>query len=241
MNKNLLGFFDLQLFADGDGGGDSAGGNPPANNPAPSGNEPQNNNNPTPPANNNAPTNTPPANNTILGGDPPANNQQQNNQSNQQNTTPENYDFAAIIPEGMQADEQATQEFSAIAKKCGLSQEQASEIAKYGIGFSQRAVEQINQGYSQMVTDWGKQTQQELGNDYQSVVSNAGKGIEALEKQIPGLRNALNETGVGNRVELVKAFSLLGQLVSEDSFRGFNGVVPQRDNIYKNTDFNNYR
>ena len=237
MNKNLLNNFDLQLFADGDGGGDPAGGNPPANNPEPSGNEPQNNNNPTPPVNNNNPANN--NQNTILG-DPPANNQQQNNQSNQQNTTPESYDFAAIIPEGMQADEQATQEFSAIAKKCGLSQEQASEIAKYGIGFSQRAIEQINQGYSQKVADWGKQTQQELGNDYQSVVSNAGKGIEALEKQIPGLRNALNETGVGNRVELVKAFSLLGQLVSEDSFRGFSGIVPQRDSIYKNTDFSNY-
>ena len=235
---NTLKDFDLQLFADGDGGGTGAGdgGNPPANTP-PAGNEPPANTPPGAPPTGNPPAPTP--NNTILGGNnDPAN--PPNNTQNQQTTIPESYNFASIIPEGMQQDEQATREFSDIAKKCGLNQDQASEIAKYGIDFSQRAIDQINQGYQQMVTGWGDKAKQELGNDFQSVVSNAGKGIEALEKQIPGLRQALNETGVGNRVEFIKAFSLLGQLVGEDNFRGFNGVVPHKDTLYPNTNFGQY-
>jgi hypothetical protein len=239
--------FDLQLFADGDAGGAGAGDGAAAGTTAAgsdgtaqqttqAGQQTQQ------PATQNQQTQTQTQTGTILGGDPKPNNQNnpQNNAQNQQPTVPESYDFAAIIPEGMQQDAQSTQEFSEIAKKCGLSQEQASEIAKYGIDFSQHAIQQINQEYNQRVTGWADQTKQELGNDYDAVVSNAGKGIEALEKQIPGLRQALNETGVGNRVELVKAFSLLGQLVGEDNFRGFTGIVPQKDNLYENTDFSKY-
>lgn len=225
---NEMNKFNLQLFADG---GEPAPETSASNESTP----------PTPPAPTEGTLPNPkppiPPTNTILGGDnpkPPTSDPQN------QSAIPEKYDFSTVIPEGMQADDKATQEFSAIAKKCNLTQEQASEIAKYGIGFSQHAIEQINQGYNNMVTGWANQTKQELGNDYSAVVANAGKGIEALEKQIPGLRQTLNETGVGNRVELVKAFSLLGQLTSEDNFRGFGGIVPHRDNLYENTDFSRY-
>ena len=59
-----------------------------------------------------------------------------------------------------------------------------------------------------------------------------------MEKLYPGLRNALNETGAGNRLEIVQAFAELGKRLGED--RG----TPQAggsgtDNFYKNTDWNN--
>jgi hypothetical protein len=47
-------------------------------------------------------------------------------------------------------------------------------------------------------------------------MSTAGAGIEAVEKVAPGIRQALNETGAGNRIEVIKAFEMLGQLVQAD-------------------------
>ena len=47
-------------------------------------------------------------------------------------------------------------------------------------------------------------------------MSTAGAGIEAVEKAVPGIRQALNETGAGNRIEVIRAFEMLGKLVQAD-------------------------
>jgi hypothetical protein len=68
-----------------------------------------------------------------------------------------------------------------------------------------------------------------MGANFDSIMSTAGAGIEAVEKVVPGIRQALNETGAGNRIEVIKAFEMLGQLVQADPGKMVNagGTVDQ--------------
>jgi hypothetical protein len=55
-----------------------------------------------------------------------------------------------------------------------------------------------------------------MGADFEKTMTTAGAGIEDVEKVVPGIRKALNETGAGNRIEVIRAFEMLGQLVQAD-------------------------
>ena len=153
---------------------------------------------------------------------------------------PEAYDFKSIVPEGMEYDEKSAAAFSTVAKECGLSQEQASKLATYGMGYMKQGVEAAQQAVQQQIAGWGEATKKELGPQYQETVAKAGAGIEAVSKIVPGLRAALNETGAGNRIEVVRAFAALGGMVSEDGFHGFGAPAGGQSNIYDKTDFNKY-
>ena len=129
---------------------------------------------------------------------------------------PEQYDFKATIPEGSDIDEAITKEFSDIARGMNLTNDQANQIAAYGIKYAQQAVEAVRSQYQEQVTGWGEQAKAELGANLDKTLSTAGAGIEAAEKQIPGLRQALNETGAGNRIEIIRLCEMLGHLVQAD-------------------------
>ena len=129
---------------------------------------------------------------------------------------PEAYDFKPSIPEGIEMDETITKEFSEIARGMNLTNEQANQMAAYGIKYAQQAVEAARNEYAARVTSWGEAAKAEMGANFNTIMSTAGAGIEAVEKQIPGIRAALNETGAGNRIEVIRAFEMLGKLVQAD-------------------------
>lgn len=149
-------------------------------------------------------------------------------------------DFKSIVPEGMVYDEKQAKDFAAIGKQAGLSNEQMSQLAAYGMNYANETAKAIKEAYVQQVEDWGKQAKEELGNDFDATINTCGKGIEALEKKIPNIRQALNETGAGNRIEVIRAMALIGELVSEDSFRGFGTPSSGQANIYDKTNFDAY-
>lgn len=239
--------FDLQLFAeggpDGDDGnegsgsagtGGNAGGESGTGGTAggESGSTGNNNSDGNDAGNSgaNAPENNQGAGNTgtILGG-----------KADGANDVPEAYDFRSIVPDGMQYDEKSATAFSAVAKEMNLTQEQASKLASFGMNYMSDGVQAAAAQRMAEWNAWGDHTKTELGADYNAVIAKAASGIEALSQKIPGIRQALNETGAGNRIEFVRAFAALGELTSEDSFRGF-GQASQNDEIYGNTDFSKY-
>lgn len=207
-------FFDLQLFADEGGAADAAGAveAPAAEAAAVEGAAPAAE----------APAEQPAS--TLLGGaeDEAA------------------WDFRSVVPEGMAYDEQSASAFSAIAKEAGLTGAQAQKLAAYGMQYAHDGISAMREAQAQQIAGWAEQTKKELGSEFDSTVRRAGTGIEAIERSIPGLRQALNETGAGNRIELVKAFALVGQLVGEDNFRGFGDGASQTTTRYPNTNFDNY-
>lgn len=150
------------------------------------------------------------------------------------------WDFRSVVPEGMQYDEASASAYSAIAKEIGLTGEQAQKLAAYGMQYAHDGISAMREAQAQQIAGWAEATKKELGSEFDSTVRRAGTGIEAIERSVPGLRQALNETGAGNRIELVRAFALVGQLVGEDNFRGFGDGASATTTKYPNTNFDNY-
>jgi len=150
------------------------------------------------------------------------------------------WDFKDVVPEGMAYDEAAAAAFTSVAKEAGLTGSQAQTLAGYGMKFAQEGMVAMARARAEEVHGWAVSAKTELGAQFDSTVHAAGTGIEAVEKVIPGLRQALDETGAGNRIELIRAFALIGNLVGEDNFRGFGSAAGTKSTLYPNTDFSKY-
>lgn len=220
--------FDLQLFGDGEGGGGADGGGADST-PAAGGEQTDDNagtaqdgtagaaDGKQEPAGDGKPG-------TILGG----------------KEAEAAWDFRGIVPEGMAYDEGAASAYTAVAKEAGLTGEQAQKLAAYGMKYAQDGMNALANALAAEVEGWGTAAKTELGADFESTVQKAGTALEALEKISPGIRQALNETGAGNRVELIRVFAAIGDLVGEDNFRGFGAAAGNRSSRYPNTDFSKY-
>ena len=91
------------------------------------------------------------------------------------------------------------------------------------------------------IQGWGEEAKKELGADFAATTQKAAIGVEAMEKTIPNLRAALNETGAGNRIEIIRALAMAGELLGEDKNRlSGTGAAEAVKNIYPNTDFSAY-
>ena len=161
-------------------------------------------------------------------------------------TEPVTYDFSKVqLPEGYTLNEEESKQFVDVIKDMGLNNEQAGSLVKYGTEYGKRLVDAVVKEHDDMIKEWGEKAKTELGADLQK---HLGYAAVARDK-FPGLKEALDETGAGNRVEVIKAMSKLGELLSSDP-----GMVPnagtQRTNVdpmndaktlYPNTDFSRYR
>lgn len=151
------------------------------------------------------------------------------------------YDFKALIPEGMEFSQEESDKFVEVIKDMHLSSDQANSIVKYGMEWGQQIIKDIGEAMIAERKGWGEAAKQELGADFDKTMKLVGAGVEYVEKTIPGIRAALNETGAGNRIEIVKAFALLGQMLQEDPGKVNPGTgAPKKSSIYPNTDFGKY-
>ena len=128
---------------------------------------------------------------------------------------PETYDLK--MPEGVELDQAAAAEFTAIAKELKLDQAAAQKLADVGAKMVQRQVE----AHAKLVESWVEQvkTDNEIGGD--KLAENLGVARKALEAfGTPELRDVLNATGLGNHPEVIRAFYKVGKAISEDRFVG---------------------
>lgn len=152
---------------------------------------------------------------------------------------PDAYDFKGIVPEGMTYDEQSAAAFGEIAKKVGLSQEQASTVAAYGMQYMQQGVDAAMKAVQDTQAGWAQEARDALGGQFDAVVAKAAAGRDALAAKVPGLTQMLNETGAGNRVEMIRLMAAVGELIGEDG--GLRGAQAGAEkSIYPNTDFKRY-
>lgn len=183
---------------------------------------------------------------TLLG-DKPA----ESNQSNTDKTDGEGkeqavvYDLKASIPEGFEYSEEESNKFIDVIKGMNLSNDQANAIAKYGFEWAGSLRNQFQAEIDNMVKGWGETAKTELGADCDKVLAKAGSAISLLEKEIPNLRTCLAETGAGNRVEMIRAFALLGDRLSGDPGMATGAGPLSNNNVisarYPNTDFSRYK
>lgn len=159
---------------------------------------------------------------------------------------PVTYDFSGVqMPEGYALSEEESKQFVDVIKDMGLNNEQAGALVKYGTEYGKRLVDAVVKEHDDMIKEWGEKAKTELGADLEKHLSYAA----VARDKFPGLKEALDESGAGNRVEVIRAMAKLGEYLSSDP-----GMVPnagtQRTNVdpmndakalYPNTDFSKYR
>lgn len=152
---------------------------------------------------------------------------------------PDVYDFKAALPPGMDYDEKAAAAFGEVARKAGLSQEQAGAVAAYGLQYMQEGVDAAMQAVLETQSAWADAARTELGGQFEATVARAAAARDALSTKVPGLSAMLNETGAGNRIEMIRLMAAVGELIGEDGgVRG--GATGAERSIYPNTDFSRY-
>ena len=126
---------------------------------------------------------------------------------------PESYDLK--MPEGVELDKAAADEFTAIAKEMKLPAEAAQKLADVGAKMAQRQVE----AHAKLVESWTEsvKTDKEIGGD--KLAENLGIARKALDQfGTPELKDVLNMTGFGNHPAVIRAFYKIGKAISEDGF-----------------------
>ena len=219
--------FDLQRFADGDSGADGSTGDAPDT--GDTGGEGSTSD---PPENNAGGDGGKPDGDTILGGDG-------KNDPAKPAGVPDTYDFKGVVPEGMDYDEASAAAFGEVAKKAGLSQEQASAIATYGMQYMQQGADAALKAVYDTQAAWADEARTQLGGKFDATVAKAAAARDALAEKVPGFTAMLNETGAGNRVEMIRLMAAVGELIGEDG-GDRNGSGGMEKSIYPNTDFKKY-
>lgn len=155
---------------------------------------------------------------------------------------PEAYDFSQSLPDGATLDETVSREFGDICRGMNLTNEQANQMAQYGYQFANRVMEQKEAQRAETIKSWGDDARRQLGNTFDSTMAECGAGVQLIERSVPNIRQILNETGAGNRIEFIRVFSALGRAISEDhGTTAGSGSHAKNDNPYPNTDFSKYK
>lgn len=129
------------------------------------------------------------------------------------------YEFT--LPEGMEADEKATEEFVAIAKELKLPKEAAQKVVDLAIKRETARAE----AFAETVKGWEEsvKSDKELGGD--KLPETLATCRKAIDLGPPELRDLLSSTKMGSHPAVVKWAYAVGKALSEDKFvPGGNGA-----------------
>lgn len=133
------------------------------------------------------------------------------------------YDFSTAF-EGGEVDQTIADEFSKMLNGVGATQEQALQMAKFGNQYATNLVtayeNQKQEALKAQYKGYADNAREVLGNKFDTTVSQAAAGVEAVEKTIPNIREILAENGLGNRVEVIQLFAHIAGMASEDNNAG---------------------
>ena len=105
--------------------------------------------------------------------------------------------------------------------------------------YMQQGVDAAMQAVLETQSAWADAARTELGGQFEATVARAAAARDALATKVPGLTAMLNETGAGNRIEMIRLMAAVGELIGEDGgVRG--GAAGAEKSIYPNTDFSRY-
>jgi hypothetical protein len=140
---------------------------------------------------------------------------------------PEKYDFKAFDGK---VDPAVLSKVSAYAKETGLTQDQAAKM----VGDLAPAVAEAQKAnQAKAIANWeqaAKADKEFGGEKLQENLAVAKKALETFGT--PELTKMLNDTGLGNHPEIIRAFFRAGQKISSGTF------VPSGQGAFKSTDSN---
>ena len=124
-------------------------------------------------------------------------------------------DVTFDLPEGVAFDEQGATEFKAMVKELKLQPDAAKKLADLA---ASRARAQ-HEAHAALLESWTEsvKTDKEIGGEKLAEnLAVAKRAVDTFGSQ--ALKDLLNQTGLGNHPEVVKAFIKAGKAISEDGF-----------------------
>lgn len=122
------------------------------------------------------------------------------------------------LPDGVH--EEALGWYTKTAHELGLTQEQARSMAESYMELEKVRTEEHEKAINAQQEEWMAEIKKDFGSAFDKRVETAKKAIEAFGGA--ELREAMNQTGLGNHPAMVKAFSQIGKEMLESS-------LPQAD------------
>ena len=124
------------------------------------------------------------------------------------------------LGEGVELDYGLFEKMMPVLTKMSATQEQVDELAKTYLGHVTEAAQahgdKIIEKYQEIKTEWKNETQKTLGNEIKQNLQFVGNALKQFGS--PELVELFNETGVGDHIEVVKAFAKIGKHFTEDGF-----------------------
>lgn len=165
-----------------------------------------------------------PADATALGaaGDPPVD-AAKDGEGEAKSSAPEAYELTA--PEGMTLDADTLAAATPVFKELGLSNEQAQQLMPVAADFAKKIADGLNQQIIGQVAadrkawlDTAKADTEIGGANWDKTLTTAAKGLDHLgfAKGTP-FRNLLDESGLGNHPDMIRAWARVGKAIGEDS------------------------
>lgn len=146
-------------------------------------------------------------------------------------TAPDTYaDFS--LPEEMSLDESLMNEALPLFKELGLSQDQAQKLVDFQAKQVQASSQSQVDAFNQLMDEWREQSQNdsEFGGDkFEENVAVARAAIDKFGS--PGLKQLLEEHGVGNHPEVIRFMVKVGKLTAEDVPGQGNHPVSKEQNV----------
>ncbi len=137
----------------------------------------------------------------------------QSQQDKPQPKAPEQYaDFT--LPDGYKLDGEIGDKFKSLAKDLDLTQEQAQKLIDLDASRITAQTQQLH-ATSAAWADATKADKEIGGDNLNANLAVAQKALAAFGT--PELKNLLQETGLGNNPEIIRAFYRAGKAISEDS------------------------
>lgn len=148
------------------------------------------------------------------------------------NDVPETYaDFT--LPEGMEVDVLALDNATPIFKELGLTQDQAQQLVSFYAEQVQAGSQQQIDDFNQLMTDWKTQSK----NDSEFGGEKFGENLKIAQSAIskygtPGLKQLLEDHGVGNHPEMIRFMVKVGNTLKEDVPGEEGGATtPEQDRV----------
>ena len=148
---------------------------------------------------------------------------------------PEKYEFKA--PDGREFDQGVLEQFSEVAKELKLTQDGAQKVIdKLSNAIAEKQANTMKAASEQWIQSVN--ADKEIGGaKLNENLSVAKKALETFGT--PELRTLLNESGLGNHPEIIRAFFKAGKAISEDrmvsgGIGGFGGAKDPAKSLYPN-------
>lgn len=131
---------------------------------------------------------------------------------------PKEIDYKLSLPEGLKLD---ISPLVSEAKTLGLSQEQAQKMLDHRLKVTQTLQKNQTEAQQKQLQAWSEElkSDKELGGtNLTKTIETRDRGIEKLEKSVPGLKEFLVQNKLLDQPKMVRIFNAIGKM-SEDSAR----------------------